>query len=408
MKSKRSLKQWLLHEENRVYSILVISTTLLLIVTVAHNQPISKRLSAYTPSSASSTSAPSATGSKTAGTSSAAVKTINPTGSTGITNDVSAKAAPAATMKAATNSTASAAPAVAKTATLYANPSSNVASNARAWATANPSNAGAMNRLAATPMAQWFGDFSGNAQTGANQYVTAAIAASKVPVLVAYNIPQRDCGSYSSGGATSATAYQSWINSFAAGIGQRSAIVIVEPDALADMDCLSASDQTTREQLLSYAVQTLRADTKAAIYLDAGHYNWQSVATMTSRLNAADMAAATGFSLNVSNFETTANNTAYGTSLSATVSGKHFVIDTSRNGNGPASGDTAWCNPDGRSFGNTPTLQTGNSLVDAYLWVKAPGESDGQCGPAQYGTAAPAAGVWWPQYALMLEANSGW
>ena len=291
---------------------------------------------------------------------------------------------------------------------LYANPNSNVSINAQAYASANPSDAAVMEQLASTPMAEWFGDFSGDITTAVNTYVSAAANAQELPVLVAYNIPQRDCGGYSAGGASSASAYQAWISQFAAAIGNRSATVILEPDALADMDCLSSSDQQVREQLLGYAVQALRADPNVSIYLDAGNSNWQPASVMATRLNAADIAQATGFSVNVSNFYTTASSASYGESLSALVGNKHFVIDTSRNGNG-SDANQDWCNPDGAAFGQTPTLQTGSGLIDAYLWIKNPGESDGPCGVSQAGTMPPAAGVWWPQYVLMLANNSaGW
>lgn len=36
-----------------------------------------------------------------------------------------------------------------------------------------------------------------------------------------------------------------------------------------------------------------------------------------------------------------------------------------------------WCDPDGRAPGQPPTTQTGERLIDAYLRVKPPGESDG-------------------------------
>lgn len=57
----------------------------------------------------------------------------------------------------------------------------------------------------------------------------------------------------------------------------------------------------------------------------------------------------------------------------------HFVIDTSRNGQGPWTTTTAypdkqdWCNPRGRGLGLRPSAATGDPLVDAYLWVKTPG-----------------------------------
>jgi endoglucanase len=319
-----------------------------------------------------------------------------------------AKAAAVAANSTAASTSLSPAPEIPRAATLYANPYSDVSTSASAWASANPEDSSIMNRLASTPMADWLGDFSGNVQVAANTYVSNAAAVGQIPVMVAYNIPERDCGGYSSGGASSAAAYETWINQLAAGIGHRQSIVIVEPDALAGMDCLSTSDQQTRLQLISYAVHTLRTQTSAAIYIDAGNPTWQSVTTMVDRLQNSDIAEATGFSLNVSNFDTTASNISYGNSLSGWLGGKHFIIDTSRNGNGPSNASNGWCNPNGAAFGNSPTLQTGISNIDAYLWVKNPGESDGSCGAAQAGTNAPAAGAWWPQYALMLGDNSGW
>jgi len=68
------------------------------------------------------------------------------------------------------------------------------------------------------------------------------------------------------------------------------------------------------------------------------------------------------------------------------------VIDTSRNGNGaPADGE--WCDPAGRTLGRAPTLSTGEARIDAYLWVKLPGESDGCKG---------APGTFSPSYAYDL------
>jgi len=295
-----------------------------------------------------------------------------------------------------------------KSMALYADPLSSVASQARAWSASYPNDAAKMNRLAETPMAKWFGGWSGDVRVAANNYVSAATNAGQIPTLIAYNIPQRDCGSYSAGGLSNASAYKSWIDDLAVGIGQRKAIVIIEPDALAGMDCLNEADQQTRLDLISYAVQAVRNQSQAAIYIDAGHATWHSADVMANRLKAANISSASGFSLNISNFQSTSASTSYGASISSRVGNKHFVIDTSRNGNGPATGDMAWCNPDGRSFGDTPTLQTGSAGVDAYLWLKSPGESDGTCGSSQNGVAPPPAGSWWPQYVLMLANNSKW
>jgi endoglucanase len=136
-----------------------------------------------------------------------------------------------------------------------------------------------------------------------------------------------------------------------------------------------------------------------AVYLDAGNSAWQPVATIARRLRAAGVAGARGFSLNVANFNTSAAEAAYGERVSRLVGGKPFLIDTSRNGLGPVRGK-AWCNPPGRALGQAPTAATGNPLVDGFLWVKAPGESDGRC------NGGPAAGRWWPEYALGLARRA--
>ena len=75
------------------------------------------------------------------------------------------------------------------------------------------------------------------------------------------------------------------------------------------------------------------------------------------------------------------------------------MIDTSRNGRGGVSG-SAWCNPPGQALGRAPTTNTGLPLVDAYLWVKTPGESDGPC------NGGPRAGQWGPEYALGLSRTA--
>ena len=84
-------------------------------------------------------------------------------------------------------------------------------------------------------------------------------------------------------------------------------------------------------------------------------------------------------------------NLRYGNMLGGAAPTTRYVIDTSRNGQGPwqppAYPDPQdWCNPPDRGVGLPPTLDTGETLVDAYLWVKIPGESDGECtrglGPA--------------------------
>ncbi len=282
-------------------------------------------------------------------------------------------------------------------ASLWVNPSSNARATAELWRLTRPDDAAQMDKIASHPQAQWFNGWSTDIRSDVNAIVSAVTSAGAVPVLVAYNIPQRDCGKLSAGGTTVA-GYKTWISDFANGLAGRKSVVILEPDALAQLNCLSAADQTTRVNLLQYAVQVLRAQ-GGIVYLDGGNASWRSASDQAARLIRANVAAADGFALNVSSFQYTSTTIDYGKAISERIGGKHFLIDTSRNGLGPTA-DNAWCNPAGRALGPASTTSTGDPVVDAYLWIKSPGESDGACG------AAPVAGAWWADYALGLAQRS--
>ncbi|GAB1692401.1 glycoside hydrolase family 6 protein [Krasilnikovia sp. M28-CT-15] len=259
-------------------------------------------------------------------------------------------------------------------------------------------------RIADQPAATWFGDASSGSAARARALVTAATRAGTVPVLTMYNIPHRDCAGHSRGGASSADAYRSYVATMAKALQGHRAVVILEPDAVAQavQGCLDAGRTAERFALLAGAIETLRRNPGVIVYLDAGNPTWiTDLAALAAALRRAGVQRSHGFALNVANFETTADNLTYGGALSRQLGGARFVVDTSRNGAGPAArgstSDGHWCNPAGRKLGEPPTTRTRHPLVDAYLWVKRPGESDGACG-----NGAPPAGQWWADYALGL------
>jgi endoglucanase len=349
--------------------------------------------------------------------------------------------------------------------------------------------------MEATPQAVWFtGGSPRDVEAAVRDTMRKAALESRVPVLVAYDIPFRDCAQYSAGGATDTAAYEAWIDGFAKGIGRGRAVVILEPDSLGiipyNTTIYGASEwcQPTvtdaqgnvrpapgaspadRYAQINAAVDTLEAKAPAAmVYLDGTHSAWLGVGEAAYRLFTAGVQRAQGFFVNVSNYETTSDNTLFGTWVSdcltaatagaswaaghfdwcpsqydpatnygldysaayaATVTAglegmmggaaatTHFVIDTSRNGQGPWTPTASypdpqvWCNPPGRGVGLRPTASTGVPLLDAYLWVKTPGESDGACNRGiaggtvdpEWGFVDPAAGDWFPQQALQLAS----
>lgn len=271
-------------------------------------------------------------------------------------------------------------------------------SGAKAAAKSNP----ALTALANTPTAYWLDEaFSSPAGTVA-RYAGAAQAAGATPVFALYAIPHRDCGSFAAGGFSTAAGYRQWIDSVASGLGSMPAAIILEPDAIAMADCLSADQQQERFGLLGYAVDALTRDPAAAVYIDGGHSRWLSADVLAARLNQVGVSRARGFSLNTANYYTTEEEIGFGDAVSGMTGGAHYVIDTSRNGAGPAGGTLDWCNPGGRALGVAPTTATASPNVDAYLWVKRPGESDGSCDRGE-----PPAGHFVSSYAIELVQNAG-
>jgi len=139
------------------------------------------------------------------------------------------------------------------------------------------------------------------------QTVKLAEATRTVPVLVAYNIPFRDCAQFSAGGATSAQEYEDWIDGFAAGIGDAKAVVILEPDSLGIIpwydpygsadgssaldwcqpaEANSATAASERFAMLGHAVDALKAKPGVSVYLDGTHSGWLGVGDAAHRLPA--------------------------------------------------------------------------------------------------------------------------
>ena len=285
---------------------------------------------------------------------------------------------------------------------LYVNAYNAAAGQARLWQSSRPADAALMNKIAAQPTGTWMGDWTSDPESAARDLGSATNNAGLVPLVVIYNIPNRDCGQYSKGGVSSAPAYRRWIRQWAKGAGSYRMIVVLEPDALAMLTgCLSPADQAERVSLIRDAIAVLEASPGLSVYVDAGHPSWVPADEMAKRLMNAGIEAADGFALNVANFIATDANIEYGRAISAAIGGKHFVIDTSRNGNG-ATFEQAWCNPKGRALGVPPTTQTGEPLVDALLWIKPPGDSDGEC------NGGPKAGRFWPEQALDLARQAHW
>jgi len=186
-----------------------------------------------------------------------------------------------------------------------------------------------------TPQAVWFTKGTPKSvQQEVKNTVQRAAGKRTVPVLVAYNIPFRDCAQFSAGGATTLEAYKAWIDGFAAGIGEAEALVILEPDGLgiipwykqfrgtdaqaadyewcrpAEADEATAADE--RFAMLNYAVDALKAHPNVSVYLDGTHSAWLGSGDAAHRLIQAGVERADGFFVNVSNYRFTEHLVKYG------------------------------------------------------------------------------------------------
>nr|WP_246416510.1 glycoside hydrolase family 6 protein [Nocardioides luti] len=283
----------------------------------------------------------------------------------------------------------------------YAEPDSRAAQAAsQAEADGESEKQRVFSRLAAVPQGIWLTPEEyppGQVGPYVTSLVTAADKAGKLPLLVVYGIPDRDCsGGFSEGGLTAAR-YPAWVQEIATAAGAADRVaVVLEPDALAA--ALQCAELDQRIRLMKAAVDAL-AKAGVTTYVDGGHSDWISPTALAKLMRDVGVAKVRGFATNVANYQTDDDERDYAGKLSKLLGGAHFVIDTGRNGNGSTSD---WCNPPGRAFGTAPGFVDDGTGLDAFVWIKPPGESDGECG------GGPPAGEFWPERTMEIAAASGW
>ncbi len=257
-------------------------------------------------------------------------------------------------------------------------------------------------------------------------------------------------------------------------------VLVIEPDSLPnlasnrnDPRCGNPATVNAYTKGVEYAVRTMRERAPGVtMYVDAAHGGWlgwrENLEQFVRILAQMDgvLARIRGFSTNVANYQSLGvqcpavdwclgpearaedpccddpcgaldlynangnnelNYVLFMHNLSATIAPgfePRFVIDTSRNGGVETRRSCShWCNIRGAGAGRWPTSDTGSALVDAFLWIKTPGESDGcsdascarfdadcasedSIGTAPGEPAAPEAGQWFEYQANMLAANA--
>ena len=195
---------------------------------------------------------------------------------------------------------------------------------------------------------------------------------------------------------------------------------------------------------VAYALKKLAAP-HVALYLDAAHAGWlgwtanmANIATIFNQVLTAAGGAdkIRGFATNVANysvlhevperfdyqFNPCHDELTYVQKLTSAlaavgIQNKGFLVDTSRNGKGGIRQQWgSWCNVQGAGIGERPVANP-VAGVDAYFWIKPPGEADGtsdasaprfdlSCANPDATPGAPQAGTWFPSYFLGLVKNA--
>jgi endoglucanase len=180
--------------------------------------------------------------------------------------------------------------------------------------------------------------------------------------------------------------YKAWIREFAAGIGSARVILLLQPDMPFTL-CLPHRSPVDL-QLISWTVSQFSALAHTTVYVDAGAADWAKPATMASMLKRAGVARARGFALNLTHYDGTSRQIAYGRKIVAAlarrhVRGSHFVVNTAQNGR-PFTTQThrrefaaaTVCRSRSSracvTLGQPPTTSTGTPLCDAFLWLGRP------------------------------------
>lgn len=249
----------------------------------------------------------------------------------------------------------------------------------------HPETAFALEEIEKLGIATWYTDRMNTWRQLPSKLVSHCPSTSRLSIVV-YGLPNKDCDARESHGGSNHNNkdYQEFINHLQQSIGDRKVLYVLEPDAVALVADNGCGQALGYEDNLKYAIRTLSINPNADIYVDVGYWmlsnerQLHSISTIVQ--NLYHTAPFKGITINTSNYRSNSELSKLCHTFRM-IQGNdpfHCTIDTSRNYNGP-SNQNEWCNYKQAGIGQLPTDQTNDSSIDYYIWIKAPGESDGQC-----------------------------
>ena len=242
----------------------------------------------------------------------------------------------------------------------------------------------------------------------------AGCASGARPTIVVYGLPQKDCADkFSSDGTnTNSTGYRQFLQQLADKVANRAVVYILEPDAIGLLtDAQGCGHAAGYAANLRVALDVLGRNPNADIYLDVGYW------TLGDDAQAAKVAAAVrqvdtagrckGIALNSANYRPVtemAESCQRFAKAAAATKAYRCIVDTSRSYAAPPQFE--WCNSKTGGMGVPPARNPVSGLIDYYVWVKPPGESDGACtGRTADAMLGPDAGKFFPEFFVSLWNN---
>jgi endoglucanase len=286
----------------------------------------------------------------------------------------------------------------------------------------NDRDAELMLKIARNPQFKWWGRWAGETNPAkALSWWLGRMEKQQpgaVPQLVVARHEGKKCSpTYLGGGARGDARYRAWIRNFARVVGNRRVVIAFEPDSIGTVDCLARHRRTARYAMLRYGVDVLSRLPNATIYIEGGASDWEHPRVVARKLRRVGIEKVRGFMVNATHKDWTKNSVQHCLDVSRLLGGKHCIVNTSHNGNGPLHYRkwidrsrrlwrriTVWCNPPNEALGPAPTSTdvTRPDVVDGYFWIERPGFSNGFC------NGGPKTGAWWKERALLLARRARW
>ena len=220
-------------------------------------------------------------------------------------------------------------------------------------------------KIALRPKAKWFGKWIPNDQitTKVQQYIansTGGDPETLVQMTIFRMVPWEHDACTRLPTRAERASYRQWVRRAATGIGDSHVALILQPDG--PFALCAPGGSTLPSRLIAFAARTFSALAHTSVYIDGGASDWPKDRPEESArfLMPAGIAYARGFALNSTHYASTADQIAFGTRLVAELAdrgapGKHFVINTSSNGQPFDFGQERGSHPDNAKVCETRT-----------------------------------------------------